>query len=167
MTYDWTLYAILFLALWSAVIGGVFSAFSEFIMAAFKQASPAAGIEAMQQINTTVIPTQFVSGILLIPVFGMALAAYATTVFEGAVVATLYLAATVYGSSVFLLTLAGNVPMNNRLAGLAPASAEAEAYWEVYARRWTRLNHYRSIGSILTAGLYIVAAVTLITSGQV
>ena len=33
MTYEWTLYLCLFLALWSAVIGGVFSAFSEFIMA--------------------------------------------------------------------------------------------------------------------------------------
>ena len=32
MTYEWTLYFCLFLALWSAVIGGVFSAFSEFVM---------------------------------------------------------------------------------------------------------------------------------------
>jgi len=167
MTYDWTLYAILFLALWSAVIGGVFSAFSEFIMAALKQARTSVGIEAMQQINRTVIPTQFVSGILIIPVFALALAAYGTTVFEGVVLMILYLAAAVYGASVFLMTLAGNVPMNNRLAGLEPDSAEAQVYWAIYARRWTRLNHYRALGSILTAGLYIVAAVTLITSGQV
>jgi uncharacterized membrane protein len=167
MTYDWTLYAILFLALWSAVIGGVFSAFSEFIMAALKQARPAVGIEAMQQINRTVIPTQFVSGILLIPVFALALAAYGTTVFEGVVVVVLYLAAAAYGASVFLMTLVGNVPMNNRLAGLEPDSVEAQAYWAIYVRRWTRLNHYRTLGSILTAGLYIVAAVTLITSGRV
>lgn len=166
MTYDWTLYAILFLALWSAVIGGVFSAFSEFIMAALKQTRPAVGIEAMQQINRTVIPTQFVSGIMLIPVFALALAAYATTVFEGVVLVVLYLAAAVYGVSVFLMTLAGNVPMNNRLAGLEPDSVEAEAYWAIYTSRWTRLNHYRSLGSILTAGLYTIAAVTLITSGQ-
>lgn len=167
MTYDWTLYAILFLALWSAVIGGVFSAFSEFIMAALKQVPPAVGIEAMQNINRTVIPTQFVSGILLVPVFALALAAYGTTVFEGVVLVVLYLAAVVFGFSVFLMTLAGNVPMNNRLADLEPDSAEAEAYWAIYARRWTRLNHYRALGSVLTAGLYIIAAVTLITSGQV
>lgn len=167
MTYDWTLYAILFLALWSAVIGGVFSAFSEFVMAALRHARPAAGIEAMQQINTAVIPSQFVTGILVIPVFSMALAAYATTVFEGVVVAIVYLAAAVYGCSVFLITVAGNVPMNNRLAGLEPASAEAEDYWGVYTRRWTRLNHYRSVGAVITAGLYVIAAVTLITTGQV
>ena len=51
MTYDWMLFACLFLALWSAVIAGVFSAFSEFIMAGLLRGSPAAGIEAMQQIN--------------------------------------------------------------------------------------------------------------------
>lgn len=42
--YDWQLYAIAFLALWSAVVGGVFSAFSEFIMKALMRSAPAAGI---------------------------------------------------------------------------------------------------------------------------
>ena len=73
MTYDWMLFACLFLALWSAVIAGVFSAFSEFIMAGLLRGSPAAGIEAMQQINRTVIRTQFVAGILLIPFLSVAL----------------------------------------------------------------------------------------------
>ena len=51
MTYEWPLYFCLFLALWSAVVGGVFSAFSEFIMSGLLRADPAGGMDAMQQIN--------------------------------------------------------------------------------------------------------------------
>jgi uncharacterized membrane protein len=167
MTHDWILYAIVALALWTAVIGGVFLAFSEFIMAALKRARPSSGIEAMQAINRTVIPTQFVLGIVVIPILSMALAGYATTILQGAVVGMLYIAALVFGSSVFLVTVAGNVPMNNQLAGFDKTSEEADAYWKVYLRQWTRLNHYRSAGAIVTAGLYIIAALVLVTSGQV
>ena len=79
----------------------------------------------------------------------------------------LILAPLVYLPSVFAMTIFGNVPMNNRLESLDYTSAQAGAYWSEYGQKWTRLNHIRSIGSVLTAALYIVAAITLITSGQV
>ncbi len=167
MTYEWTLYLCLFLALWSAVIGGVFSAFSEFIMSGLLRTAPAGGIEAMQHINRTVIKTQFVAGILLIAPFSVLFALYSLTVFEGMALATLVLAPLIYLPTVFLMTVFGNVPMNNKLERLDHTSTEAEAYWMQYGRDWTRLNHVRSLGSILTAGLYIFAAITLIRSGQV
>ena len=167
MTYEWTLYFCLFLALWSAVIGGVFSAFSEFIMAALLRTEPAGGIEAMQHINRTVIKTQFVAGILSIAVFSVLFALYSLTVFNGAALVTLILAPLVYLPTVFFMTMFGNVPMNNELERLKPTSSEAKTYWLKYGRVWTRLNHLRSFGSIITAGLYIIAAITLITSGQV
>ena len=167
MTYEWPLYFILFLALWSAIVGGVFSAFSEFIMSALLKAKPESGIEAMQHINRDVIRTQFVAGILSIAVFSALFTLYSIAVFEGAALVTLILASAVYLPSVFFMTMIGNVPMNNRLDALDHTRAEAHAYWLEYGRKWTRLNHYRSLGSVLTAGLYIVAAVTLITSGQV
>lgn len=167
MTYEWPLYFCLFLALWSAVIGGVFSAFSEFIMSALLRTAPAGGIEAMQHINRTVIKTQFVAGILLIALFSVLFALYSLTVINGTALATLILAPIVYLPTVFLMTIFGNVPMNNKLERLDHTSAEAEAYWVKYGRDWTRLNHLRSLGSVLTAGIYLIAAITLITSGQV
>ena len=167
MTYEWTLYFCLFLALWSAVIAGVFSAFSEFIMSGLLRAAPASGIEAMQHINRTVIKTQFVGGILSIAAFSVLFAIYSIIVFEGAARVTLILAPIIYLPTVFLMTIFGNVPMNNRLESLDHTSAEASTYWMKYGRDWTRLNHLRSLGSVFTAGLYIVAAITLITSGQV
>ena len=167
MTYEWTLYFCLFLALWSAVIGGVFSAFSEFVMSGLLRTAPAGGIEAMQHITRTVIKTQFVAGILSIALFSVLFALYSTTIFEGAALVTLILAPIVYLPTVFFMTIFGNVPMNNKLERLNHKTFEAETYWIDYGRDWTRLNHIRTLGSILTAGLYIIAAVTLITSGQV
>ncbi|WP_306253153.1 DUF1772 domain-containing protein [Parvularcula sp. IMCC14364] len=167
MTYEWPLYFCLFLALWSAVIGGVFSAFSEFIMSGLLRAAPSGGIEAMQHINRTVIKTQFVAGILSIALFSVLFALYSLTVFEGAARGTLIFAPVVYLPTVFFMTIFGNVPMNNKLDRLDHTSASAEAYWIKYGRDWTRLNHVRSLGSILTAGLYVIAAIALITSAQV
>jgi uncharacterized membrane protein len=167
MTYEWTLYLCLFLALWSAVVGGVFSAFSEFIMAALLRAEPAGGIESMQQINKTVIRTQFVAGILLIAPASILFALYGLTVFEGAALAALIAAPLVYVPSVFLMTIIGNVPMNNRLDRLDHTSPDAQAYWARYGRDWTRLNHVRTLGSVATAVVYMASAVLLLTSGQV
>lgn len=167
MTYEWPLYFCLFLALWSAIVGGVFSAFSEFIMSALLKTEAAGGMEAMQHINRDVIRSQFVAGILSIAVFSTLFSFYSLTVFEGAALAALILAPLVYLPSVFLMTIFGNVPMNNRLGSLDHTSPEGHAYWREYGRKWTRLNHARSIGSVLTAGLYTIAAITLITSGQV
>ncbi|MEO1569453.1 MAG: anthrone oxygenase family protein, partial [Pseudomonadota bacterium] len=68
----------------------------------------------------------------------------------------------VYVPTVFLMTVFGNVPMNNRLERLDYRSTEAATYWQIYGRDWTRLNHVRTFGSILTAGCYLVAAITLV-----
>lgn len=167
MTYEWTLYVCLFLALWSAVIGGVFSAFSEFVMAGLLRTVPSGGIEAMQHINRTVIRTQFVAGIILIAPFSVLFAIYSARVFEGAALAALTLAPIVYLPTVFFMTIFGNVPMNNKLDRLDHKTPEAEAYWIKYGRDWTRLNHVRTVGSVLSAGLYLIAAVILVRSGQV
>lgn len=167
MTYEWTLYLCLFLALWSAVIGGVFSAFSEFIMSGLLRAEPAGGIEAMQHINRTVLKTQFVAGILLIAPLSLFLAVHGWKNFEGAARAALLIAPGIYLPTVFLMTLFGNVPMNNKLERLDPTAPSSERYWSTYGRVWTRLNHFRSLGSVVTAIIYLAASITMISSGQV
>ncbi|MEO0466554.1 MAG: anthrone oxygenase family protein [Pseudomonadota bacterium] len=163
MTYDWPLYLSLFLAIWSAVIGGVFSAFSEFVMRGLLRAEPSGGIEAMQHINRTVLRTQFVAGILLITPMSIAFGVFALSETEGVAKAALIAAPMVYVPTVFLMTMFGNVPMNNRLERLDYRTTEAETYWRTYGRDWTRLNHVRTVGSVLTAGLYMMAAINLVT----
>ena len=167
MNYEWAAFLCFFAALWSAVIGGVFSAFSEFIMKGLLRASPAGGIESMQHINRTVVKTLFVAGIFSITVFSVGFACYALTSMTGTARFMILLAALVYLPSVFLMTLLGNVPMNNRLDRMNPQAVDAHAYWHLYSRNWTRLNHVRSLGSVATACLYAVAGISLITSTPV
>lgn len=165
MTYEWPLFVCFFLALWSAMIGGVFSAFSEFVMAGLLRSAPPGGIESMQHINRTVLKTQFVFGIFAIAVGSIAFAIYGNGAFEGAARSAVIVAPVVYVPTVFLMTLFGNVPMNNRLERLDHTSVEAEAYWATYGRVWTRLNHVRWLGCMVTACIYLAAGVMLISRG--
>ena len=164
MIVDWPIWACLALALWSALVAGVFSAFSEFVMRALSLARPTAGMEAMQKINVTVLRSSFVLGLIAIAPLSVAFAAYAITELDGAARVAAILAAGVYLPGVFMTTVAGNVPMNNALARLNPESSQAAAYWPLYLRRWTRLNHVRTLASLFTAILYLAAAMMLARS---
>ncbi|MEO1326503.1 MAG: anthrone oxygenase family protein [Pseudomonadota bacterium] len=164
MHHDALIYACVFLALWSAVIAGVFSAFSEFIMSALIRANPASGIESMQQINITVLKTQFVAGVLLIPLLSIGLAVYAWDMLSGWTRMSIALAPLVFVPAVFLVTLLGNVPMNERLARMTADSADAHTYWRRYGIVWTRFNHVRVLGSVVTAVLYLYVAIRLVQS---
>ena len=64
MTISAAMAICLALAVWSALVGGVFKAFSEFIMRALARTAPACGIAAMQQINRVVLRTEFVFAII-------------------------------------------------------------------------------------------------------
>src|SRR5215211_6149260 len=56
-------------------------------------------------------------------------------------------------------TMAGNVPLNDALARVEPADADAAARWRDYARRWTALNHLRVALGVAAAVLLAAAAV--------
>jgi uncharacterized membrane protein len=43
----------------------------------------------------------------------------------------------------FLVTFVFNVPKNNALASVAPASAESASLWTDYLSKWTAWNHVR------------------------
>jgi len=55
------------------------------------------------------------------------------------------------------VTMALNVPRNNRLASLEATSAEAAAYWPVYVREWLTWNHVRCIASLAAAVVAMLA----------
>jgi uncharacterized membrane protein len=58
------------------------------------------------------------------------------------------------------VTIARNVPLNERLAALHPQSADAADRWNEYVATWTAWNHLRSAAALaavatLTIALYI------------
>lgn len=142
-------------ALAAALVAGVFLTFSDFVMRSLAASEGGAG--AMQQINRKVYRSVFMGLFLgLVPVSALAL-------WLGAARGLPWPAAGggVYLAGVFVVTGLGNVPMNRRLDWMAPGGAQARAYWPRYVRRWTALNHLRSIAALVAALFFLIGAVRL------
>lgn len=134
-----------------AVNGGIFFTFSTFTMAGLKRMPPADGMAAMQSINVTAVTPPFMTvlfgtGLLCLAVVVAALAAGEPLAAAGAAV---------YVAGAIAVTIAANVPLNDRLAAAGPSET---AVWAHYADRWTAWNHVRTLSGVAAAALLIVAA---------
>ena len=140
----------------TAIVGGVFFAFSSFIMKALERVPAPEGIAAMQSINVVVINPSFLgafmgTALLSVGVIVMALLnlGHSSAIFflGGAV---LYFAGT------FLVTMFGNVPLNNQLAAVSPTDLAAAELWAHYLDRWTTWNTVRTVAAIGATFLFTV-----------
>ena len=136
--------------------GGVFFAFSSFVMPGLGRLRPAEGTAAMQSINVTAVTPVFMTALfgtaaLCVAVLVVGIAALDES-YGGYLVAggALYLAGTI------LLTMTYHVPRNNALAAADPETAEGARVWARYLREWTRMNHVRSAAALAAAALLVV-----------
>jgi uncharacterized membrane protein len=152
----WLLVLAQFAVLAYAALGGVFLAFSDFIMRALAR-SPG-GAEAMRSINREVFRIVFMAHFL-----GMVPASILLAIggwLAAPDPAPFLVAAGLYLLGCFAVTAAGNVPLNERLAALDPAAPGTDAWWmEVYQSRWTRLNTLRTL-ACLAAALVLLRALS-------
>lgn len=135
----------------AGLVAGVFFAFSTFVMKALAQLPARQGIAAMQRINVVVIGPLFLGvfvGTAVLASLG-AVAAFAPWV-PGRSTLLLVGAAT-YVVGCFGVTMACNVPRNERLARMDDASPDAQSYWPVYVREWLVWNHVRTASSLVAA----------------
>ena len=149
--------ATLVTALACGVVAGVFFAFSTFVMAALKRLPPRQGIAAMQSINVTVITPLF-----MLTLFGAALAClglggWALFASGDHPTALLLAGAACYLIGTIVVTMTGNVPMNNRLMELDADDPTSADYWDEYVTRWTNLNHIRTLAPLAAAALFTLA----------
>jgi uncharacterized membrane protein len=144
-----------FLAIGSGLIGGVFFAFSTFIMRAFSRLPAAQGAAAMNAIDATILKSLFM------PIFSgtafVSLALGAVSLFRlGQSGAILVVAAgALYFTGMFVVTMVFNVPLNNALAAADPASVAD--VWARYLKDWVLWNHVRTIACLIACGLFIAA----------
>lgn len=132
-----------------ALVGGALFGFSAFIMAALARMPDAEGIRAMQHINKTVFTPWFMG-----PFFGTALLGVAAVVLgvlntDRAWWFPVASAGGLYALGVFVVTAAGNVPLNNRLAVVDADDPNSAELWRGYLVVWTRWNHVRVVASVL------------------
>ncbi len=151
----------LLLCLGAGTVGGVFFAFSTFVMRALSQLPAAQGVAAMQRINVVVINPAFLGVFVGSAVLSLACTAFAWWAWGAAHAPWLLAAGLAYLVGCFGVTMAFNVPRNERLARLDAASADAQHYWPVYVREWTRWNHVRTAASLAGAGCAAAALVVV------
>lgn len=155
------MYICLGIGVSSALVAGTFQAFSDFVMKALIMAEPSGGIQSMQLLNRTVYRSVFLVLLLGLAPVTLIAAGYAFFNLSGPAQAWIIAGALIYFVFTFLVTMLGNVPMNNRLDGMEYAAAETVSYWRTYGSGWTNWNHVRMFASLATAICFLLASLSL------
>ncbi len=144
-------------ALGCGLMAGVFFAFSAFVMKALARLPPAQGIAAMQSINVMAITPAFMTAFFGTGVLCGVLAVVALLTWGNARAAWLLVGGLLYVVGAIVVTMAFNVPQNNALAAVAPASAEGAGPWARYVAEWTVWNHVRATACLAAAAALTIA----------
>ena len=143
-----------------AAIGGVFLAFSDFLMRSFNLVRGQGGIEAMQVLNVEIMRSVFMVLFMGLALGSLVMMVYAAIAVEGLPSSLLMLAGALYLVGVFAVTAFGNVPLNNQLAAIDPAAAQTLAFWkQTYMTRWVSLNSLRTVACLLASGSTLAALI--------
>ena len=139
--------AVVLALLGSALIAGVFFAFSSFVMKALGRVPASEGIAAMQSINVVVLNPSFLGTFVGTAVISVLVAGLAVTGWAMPSAPFFLSGALLYLVGTFLVTGLGNVPLNDQLAAVSVADSEAVAVWDHYLDRWTLLNTIRTVAA--------------------
>ena len=157
-----TLFILTFVtALGSALNAGLFFIFSVCIMQALGQLEADEGIGAMQSINRVIINPWFMGVFMGTALLCAVIVTIAVLEWSDPAAAP-GLGWAMAGGIVYLLTAIGvtvifNVPLNNELDRADPDSAEGASLWARYLGAWTKWNHVRSVGTLVSTALFILA----------
>src|SRR5262249_6690083 len=130
-------------ALGCGLIAGVFFAFSTFVMKALARMHPPEGMSAMQSINIVVLTPAFLG--VFMRTGGLCVMAVILSLMQWSPPHSVYLVAggVLYLLGTLFVTIAFNVPRNNRLAAVARSDPNGAIVWSHYGASWSAWNHVR------------------------
>lgn len=150
-------FLIQFAILAYALLGGVFLAFSDFIMRALSLTGGYGGLEAMQVINREVFRWVFMALFLGMAAMLVAIAGYGALAIPGPGGSFVMASGLIYLVGCFGVTVIFNVPLNEALAGMETVSETTRAFWlKTYVPRWTFWNSVRTAACALAAALLLL-----------
>lgn len=138
-------------------IGGVYFAFSSFIMPALERAGVVSGATAMNSINVTILSSAFMALFWVTTLGALVLAGLSVPQWRDPRALIVLAGGIVYVAGMFGSTVLFNVPLNNALAAVDPATVQGSDVWARYLRDWTFWNHIRTIASLLAGILFTIA----------
>ncbi|MDY6947585.1 MAG: anthrone oxygenase family protein [Pseudomonadota bacterium] len=154
--HAWTTLLVI-AAVGSGLSGGLFFIFSNTIMRSFDALPAAAAVAAMNSINRVILNPLF-----FLAFFGTALLCVGLLFGQMSRPAGTGRALVVAGALSYLVgsigvTLAFNVPLNNKLQAVLPAAVDMEAQWRAYRGPWTQWNHVRAVACLSSAAMFALA----------
>ncbi|WP_010221758.1 DUF1772 domain-containing protein [Pseudomonas donghuensis] len=153
---------ILVTALGCGLMGGLFFAFSNFVMQALERIPAQSAVTAMQSINQVVLNRLFLSLFLGTAITCAILLTWAWLRWPLPGSLCIGIGSGLYLLGNVLVTMLFNVPRNQSLARLDPASSEAASAWPSYARVWNRWNHVRTITALAATAWLMVALLRVV-----
>lgn len=144
--------AILFAAIGTSLMAGIYFTFSVVIMASLKKLPDEAAIASMNSINQVIVKSWFM------PLFfGSSVLALLLIFFnkEGELYVLIMSASMIYLLGMLGCTAFFNVPLNNKLA--SSILEDRSQVWQHYLIHWTRWNHLRTVCSLIASILYMLA----------
>ncbi|WP_344827732.1 DUF1772 domain-containing protein [Chryseobacterium ginsenosidimutans] len=147
-------------ATFTALIAGLFYAYSCSVVLGLGKLSDAEYLKSMQSINREILNPLF-----FISFMGTAILLPVSTFFyrsQNPVFLLLLLAALAYLIGVFGVTMFGNVPLNDQLDKFDIANSTAQKIKEmrdIFENRWNSLNNVRSVFSVITIILTVCTCV--------
>jgi uncharacterized membrane protein len=136
--------------------GGVFFAFSSFVMPGLARLRPAEGGAAMQSINVTAVTPVFMTALFGTGALSLAVLVAGVAALDESYGGWLVAGGAVYLAGTIVLTMLYHVPRNNALAAVDPATPEGARVWERYLTEWTTGNHVRALAGVLAAALLVI-----------
>jgi uncharacterized membrane protein len=146
-------------AVGAGVTGGVYFAFSTFVMRGLRRLPERQGLQAMQAINQAAPTPLFMTALFGTAALCVGLVVVGARRWGDAGAVQLVVGSSLYLVSV-VLTIAFHVPRNDALDQVDAASAGAAQRWLDYASVWTLGNHVRTLAAIAGAALLAQALTT-------
>ena len=149
--------AIFAAALGSGLMAGLFFVFSAFMMTALARLGAPQGIAAMQSVNVAILNPLFLVVFMGTAVLSLVTAVGAIWNWSTAGSGWMLAGSLLYLVGIMAVTMLFNVPLNDALAAVDPASGEGAALWERYLDVWVKWNHVRTVSGLCALAAFIMA----------
>ena len=136
-------------------LGGVYFAFSFFVMQSLNKIDHKEAINAMSSINLVILKSPFM--ILFFFSSFIALALFLKSIFAYEILSSRGFASLVFLIGMFLCTAIKNVPLNDKLASFND-SLSPEIEWNYYYKNWIMWNHVRTASCFLSMAILLFSS---------
>jgi len=148
---------IILLIVMTGLMAGIYFSFSVFIMKSLAQLPAMQAAQAMNKINDVIVNTSFLPVFFITTLWYAGLIVWSFASWQGQQSMWVIAVAVIYVLGMFGVTAFGNVPLNNQLKAQEANPAMLQQVWQEYLRRWTRLNHLRTLSCMLACALLAAA----------